>query len=302
MKKLIAMMMFIALVCAAFLAASAQDNKDEKTKPEENRSKLHITAQVVDDIGISAKDIVAGAKKFFGKRGIEVVDESDEGVTELFVTVGRDDADDDNDQVEDAKDNDDDGDKIEDSSEKIEAFDLYDRLPCDMISAYPDQNKREGVYVIISGADQAESIRFNSFVDTFSGGTDEMADDDVFQFHLFYPAIEQGFIQLPKDESAMTNRFTGYFQTVSFNWQDSVPKMVFEAETIDYGKIKEGAEPYRVFKFKNVGDRELIITSARGADAPCRHTRKNPLSPASRGKLRFVTTPKESDFSPRTSP
>ena len=43
------------------------------------------------------------------------------------------------------------------------------------------------------------------------------------------------------------------------------PKMVFEAETIDYGKIKEGAEPYRVFKFKNIGDAELIITSARGS-------------------------------------
>lgn len=43
------------------------------------------------------------------------------------------------------------------------------------------------------------------------------------------------------------------------------PKMVFESETIDYGKIKEGAEPYRVFKFKNVGNENLIITSARGS-------------------------------------
>jgi hypothetical protein len=47
--------------------------------------------------------------------------------------------------------------------------------------------------------------------------------------------------------------------------QDKAPKMVFEAETIDYGKIKQGAEPYRTFKFKNVGNAELIITSARGS-------------------------------------
>ena len=131
------MLLFVALFSLTWLVAAAQD------KPEENRPKLHVTAHVVDDIGISAQDILAGAKKFFGKRHIEVVGESGEGVKELFVTVGKDDADDDNDNVEDAKDTDDDGDKIEDSQEKIEAFDLYDRLPCDMISGFPDRDKRD---------------------------------------------------------------------------------------------------------------------------------------------------------------
>ncbi len=46
---------------------------------------------------------------------------------------------------------------------------------------------------------------------------------------------------------------------------DGGPKMVFEVETVDYGKIKEGAEPVRIFKFKNTGNEALVITSARGS-------------------------------------
>ena len=43
------------------------------------------------------------------------------------------------------------------------------------------------------------------------------------------------------------------------------PKMAFETETVDYGKIKQGADPYRVFKFKNEGTEPLLITGARGS-------------------------------------
>lgn len=45
----------------------------------------------------------------------------------------------------------------------------------------------------------------------------------------------------------------------------SGPKMTFEAETVDYGSIKQGADPFRVFKFKNEGSEPLVITGARGS-------------------------------------
>ena len=43
------------------------------------------------------------------------------------------------------------------------------------------------------------------------------------------------------------------------------PKMSFEAEVVDYGSIQQGADPFRVFKFKNEGSEPLLITGARGS-------------------------------------
>ena len=45
----------------------------------------------------------------------------------------------------------------------------------------------------------------------------------------------------------------------------SGPKMTFEQEVVDYGVIKQGADPFRVFKFKNEGSEPLLITGARGS-------------------------------------
>lgn len=43
------------------------------------------------------------------------------------------------------------------------------------------------------------------------------------------------------------------------------PVMTFEAETIDYGVIEQGSDPYRFFKFTNTGNEPLIITHAKGS-------------------------------------
>ncbi|MCO6475520.1 MAG: DUF1573 domain-containing protein [Phaeodactylibacter sp.] len=43
------------------------------------------------------------------------------------------------------------------------------------------------------------------------------------------------------------------------------PAMAFETETVDYGVIEQGSDPYRVFKFTNTGNEPLIITSAKGS-------------------------------------
>ena len=41
--------------------------------------------------------------------------------------------------------------------------------------------------------------------------------------------------------------------------------MTFETETVDYGVIEQGSDPYRVFKFTNTGNEPLIITHAKGS-------------------------------------
>jgi len=43
------------------------------------------------------------------------------------------------------------------------------------------------------------------------------------------------------------------------------PVMAFETETIDYGVIEQGSDPYRFFKFTNTGTEPLIITHAKGS-------------------------------------
>lgn len=43
------------------------------------------------------------------------------------------------------------------------------------------------------------------------------------------------------------------------------PQMVFEKETVDYGTIEQGSDPYRMFTFVNEGTEPLIISNARGS-------------------------------------
>ena len=45
----------------------------------------------------------------------------------------------------------------------------------------------------------------------------------------------------------------------------NAPEITFESETIDYGKIEQGADGVREFKFTNTGKSPLIISNARGS-------------------------------------
>ena len=49
------------------------------------------------------------------------------------------------------------------------------------------------------------------------------------------------------------------------NATTSGPQMVFETETMDYGKIEQNSDPYRIFKFTNTGDEALLIKHAKGS-------------------------------------
>lgn len=70
------------------------------------------------------------------------------------------------------------------------------------------------------------------------------------------------------------------------------PKMVFETETVDYGTIEQGSDPYRYFKFENTGTEPLIITHAKGSCGCTVPTYpKEPIAPGetSEIKVRYDT-------------
>lgn len=65
------------------------------------------------------------------------------------------------------------------------------------------------------------------------------------------------------------------------------PKMVFEKETIDYGTIGQGSDPYRVFTFTNQGQEPLIITNARGSCGCTVPTYpKEPIMPGEKAEIK----------------
>lgn len=65
------------------------------------------------------------------------------------------------------------------------------------------------------------------------------------------------------------------------------PVMTFESETVDYGVIEQGSEPYRVFKFTNTGNAPLIITNAKGSCGCTVPTfPKEPISPGESGEIK----------------
>ncbi|MCB0546491.1 MAG: DUF1573 domain-containing protein [Phaeodactylibacter sp.] len=65
------------------------------------------------------------------------------------------------------------------------------------------------------------------------------------------------------------------------------PVMAFETETVDYGVIEQGADPYRVFKFTNTGNEPLIITNAKGSCGCTVPTYpKEPIAPGESGEIK----------------
>ncbi|MEY4029625.1 MAG: hypothetical protein RJA90_810 [Bacteroidota bacterium] len=54
-------------------------------------------------------------------------------------------------------------------------------------------------------------------------------------------------------------------QAQSSTKSDDGAKITFDKEVVDYGTIKQGADPLRTFKFKNTGAGPLVITSATGS-------------------------------------
>lgn len=67
----------------------------------------------------------------------------------------------------------------------------------------------------------------------------------------------------------------------------SAQTISFDKTTIDYGTVKNGADGYRVFTFKNTGNKPLILSNVRascGCTVP--EWDKNPILPGKTGKLK----------------
>lgn len=65
------------------------------------------------------------------------------------------------------------------------------------------------------------------------------------------------------------------------------PKMVFENETIDYGTIEQGSDPYRIFAFVNEGAEPLVISDAKGSCGCTIPTYpKEPIMPGEKAEIK----------------
>jgi hypothetical protein len=71
--------------------------------------------------------------------------------------------------------------------------------------------------------------------------------------------------------------------------ETKMPKMVFEEEVFDFGKITQGEKVNYSYKFKNTGDANLIITSAKGScGCTVPQWPKEPIPPGGEGKIDVV--------------
>jgi len=78
---------------------------------------------------------------------------------------------------------------------------------------------------------------------------------------------------------------TTYGQTNTPSETSKAP--VFEFETIDYGKIKQHANGYRYFRFKNIGKSPLVITKVKGSCGCTVPTKpEEPILPGKTGKIK----------------
>jgi Protein of unknown function (DUF1573) len=73
---------------------------------------------------------------------------------------------------------------------------------------------------------------------------------------------------------------------IKINAQNT-PVFKFEQSTIDYGKVVQGSDGNRIFKFTNIGDAPLIInevTSSCGCTVPEKPLR--PIMPGEKGEIK----------------
>lgn len=68
-----------------------------------------------------------------------------------------------------------------------------------------------------------------------------------------------------------------------------VPEFTFETEVHDFGKIVQGEKVSYSFKFKNTGNADLIITSAKGScGCTVPEWPKDPVAPGAEGMIDVV--------------
>ncbi len=69
--------------------------------------------------------------------------------------------------------------------------------------------------------------------------------------------------------------------------KDTGAKIEFDKEIHDYGKIKNGGDPFCSFTFKNTGNEPLIISNAKGSCGCTVPTwPKEPIAPGATGSIK----------------
>jgi len=68
-----------------------------------------------------------------------------------------------------------------------------------------------------------------------------------------------------------------------------VPKFEFEENNFDFGTINSGVEVTHVYKFRNIGDADLIISQAKGS-CGCTEPEypQNPVHPGEEGEIKVT--------------
>jgi len=81
-----------------------------------------------------------------------------------------------------------------------------------------------------------------------------------------------------------------FFLLVHFSFsQEKFPILVFEKNTIDYGKITPKSSGRRTFKFKNKGNAPLIIQKVKGScGCVVLNFPKKPIMPNGEGEIEIV--------------
>jgi len=77
--------------------------------------------------------------------------------------------------------------------------------------------------------------------------------------------------------------------TASGESTGKMPKFEFEMTEYDFGTIAQGQKVTQVFKFKNVGDADLVISDAKGSCGCTVPTYpEKPIAPGSSGEIEVV--------------
>jgi len=96
--------------------------------------------------------------------------------------------------------------------------------------------------------------------------------------------------KLPSGESKLSPDIVNNPSTANGEADSSTaPKFYFAETSHHFGEIKEGEKVSYVFKFKNVGGSQLVITQAKGScGCTVPEYSKNPVAPGDEGEIKVT--------------
>ena len=168
MKKLATLLFGIALMGAMPAKMTAQDADQKK-----DAFAWHIIIKQRDDVGLNTNHYQEALSKAFKSFGDTVEDSATADNITLYIVIGKDDADDDNDGKPDAEDTDAYGDGFADKGESVTVYDM-DKDPkfADVMGELADEDKEDGLYISITSEDGSENV-YVSKADSFKPKAEE---------------------------------------------------------------------------------------------------------------------------------